>query len=544
MTRRTAPVAPVDESTRILDGGFWLVLVLALACGALLLVSFVSGLGGGTGAPAAADEDALSPSAEASIAAIDPAVFLADTPEDAPPIDLTAADGRRFSLASLRGSPTFVFFGYTHCTDVCPATIGTVGEVLAETQDVDARALFVTIDPERDTPAWLTEYARYMPSGFVPLTGTPDEIATTAKAWDVQYAKVDEGDPTNYSMSHTATVRLVDAAGLVRATFPFGATRDQMAAALRDVVADPVTDQGTASGPTPATAAPASSAAAAASAAPAAQVPLTVQVTSTSVWAGPPSPIILSLSRDGAPVIDPSLHPTVQLRSAAGDPVGAPVTAVPVQPPGEDVVRYVASPKIPAPGPWRIDVSYPLPGTTAVGSADIAALDPGATPPIGGPAPTVHTPTLTDVAGVAKAVTTDPAPDLRLSSTSTSDALAAGRPFVLVVDSTKFRVSPACGRAIVMARFLLDRWPDVAFIHLEPYRYSIVTDTPVLDGSLEDPTLTDVAAAWGVGSQPWGVRSMPWTFVVDGRGIVRAAYQGVMGTDDVDVIVSMIQAGG
>ena len=128
-----------------------------------------------------------------------------------------------------------------------------------------------------------------------------------------------------------------------------------------------------------------------------------------------------------------------------------------------------------------------------------------------------------------RAVTTDPAPDLRLSGTSTVDALAAGQPFVLVVDSTRFRVSPACGRAIVMARYLLDRWRDVAFIHLEPYRYSVVADTAVLDGSLDAPTLTDPAAAWGIGGAPWGARSMPWVFVVDGHGIVRAKYQGVIG---------------
>ena len=94
-----------------------------------------------------------------------------------------------------------------------------------------------------------------------------------------------------------------------------------------------------------------------------------------------------------------------------------------------------------------------------------------------------------------------------------------------------------------MARYLLDRWPDVAFIHLEPYRYSVVADTAVLDGSLDAPTLTGPADAWGVGGAPWGPRSMPWVFVVDGNGIVRATYQGVMGTDDVDVILSLIAAG-
>ena len=95
-----------------------------------------------------------------------------------------------------------------------------------------------------------------------------------------------------------------------------------------------------------------------------------------------------------------------------------------------------------------------------------------------------------------------------------------------------------------MARYLLDRWRDVAFIHLEPYRYSVVADTPVLDGSLQTPILTDPAAAWGVGGDPWGPRSMPWVFVVDGDGTVRAKYQGVMGTDDVDVILALISQGG
>jgi hypothetical protein len=232
------------------------------------------------------------------------------------------------------------------------------------------------------------------------------------------------------------------------------------------------------------------------------------------------------------------------LTSLAGDPVGAAVEAVPVQPPGVPEVSYVATIEIPEPGLWHLVVSARLGSRDAVGSADVTALDPGATAAIGGPAPTAHTPTLDDVGGLAKAVTTDPAPDLRLSQRSTSDALAEHQPFVLVVDSTKFKVSPACGRAIIMARYLVDRWPDVGFIHLEPYRYSVVTDTPVLDGSIVDPVLNDPAAAWGIGGDPWGARSMPWTFVVDGDGIVRAKYQGVTGSDDVDVIVSLIQHGG
>jgi hypothetical protein len=71
-----------------------------------------------------------------------------------------------------------------------------------------------------------------------------------------------------------------------------------------------------------------------------------------------------------------------------------------------------------------------------------------------------------------------------------------------------------------------------------------VASTPVLDGSFDDPSLTEPAAAWGFGEEPWGANSMPWIFVVDGDGIVRAKYQGVMGTADVDVIVALIEQGG
>ena len=556
MAQRTAipgrPASPAggDDTSRILDGGFWLVLVMAVVCGALVLLSVLQGGGssagsssGGVGASSASG----SPSPGASV---DTATYLASVARPAPPIELTDQDGNPFALASLLGSPTFVFFGYTHCPDVCPATIGTVGEAM-EAAGVPARAVFVSIDPGRDTPPWLKEYAKYLPRGFVALTGSETAVRVAADAWGVQYARVETGIPDGYSMSHTATVFLVDADGTLRASFPFGTGPDAMTAVLRAVTANPIAVAPSAAAATPSSGPipPPSTSAAAVSPAPSAAparpaAALDVKVVSTSVWAGPPSPVILALSAGGTRINDPGLRPTVQLVSHARDPVGAAVEAVPVQPPGVPEVSYVATIAIPQSGLWHLDVVAPLANLRGQGSADVTALDPGATAAIGAPAPTAHTPTLADVGGIARAVTTDPAPDLRLSQRSTTDALADHQPFVLVVDSTKFRVSPACGRAIIMARYLVDRWPSVRFIHLEPYRYSVITDTPVLDGSIIDPVLTDAAAAWGVGGDPWGDRSMPWTFVVDGNGIVRAKYQGVMGSDDVDVIVSQIQAGG
>ena len=458
----------------------------------------------------------------------------------APDLRLTDADGQPFDLSRDRGAPTFVFFGYTHCPDVCPATVGTIGQTM-ERFGAPTHAVFVTVDPERDTTTWLRQYRQYLERGFETLTGTPAEIARAAADWGVRYAKVESGTPGAYSMSHTADVWLLDGAGTIRAKFPFGTSTDEMLATLRSV-ALPSGASGGSSEP------PAASAAAtptpATTSSPAPTGALAVTVISSSVWAGPQGPVILDLTIGGARIDDPSLRPVVQVVGVGGAAQGGPVAAVAVQPPGETRVLYVPTVAFPTTGWWRLDVSLERGGIAFHGSADVAVLDPGVTAAIGSPAPTAHTPTLSDVGGVAKAVTTDPAPDLRLSQTSTTDALAAHRPFVLVVDSWKFRVTSACGKALVMARYLVDRWPSDAFIHLEPLRYDVVTETPVLEGSLGDPTLTDPAAAWGLVGGPWSATDMPWVFVVDGNGIVRAKAEGVMGTDDVDVILAMLAAGG
>jgi protein SCO1/2 len=421
-----------------------------------------------------------------------------------------------------------VFFGYTHCPDVCPATIGEVGLAMGASPP-GIRALFVSIDPERDTPAWLKEYVGYLRDGFTGLTGTANQVRVAAAAWGVKYARVDTGDPAAYSMSHTADVFLVDPDGRLRARFPFGTEGPTIAAVLRDVLANPVPAQPTAAvaSPTPVATRP-----------PAGVWP---KVVSTSVWSGR-SPVVLALHDGAGWMRDPSLEVTVQLLDAAGEPVGPPVAAATVQPPGIETVSVVATLDIPAPGEWGLSVRVATGGTTLSGWVDVTTLDPGTTASIGGAAPGIATPTLDDVAGVARAVTTDPLPDLRLSRTSTAQALAAHQPFVLVVDSPRFKVSPACGRAVILARTLLDRWTDVTFIHHEPYRYALVTDTPRLEGSLQAPVLTDVAVAWGIQSAPWGALSMPWIFVVDGDGIVRAKYQGVVGTEDVDVMLALIAA--
>jgi protein SCO1/2 len=523
----------VGERPRAADRG-------GLLAGGLVLAAMLLAMGGLLGAVIVAPQPspAAATSAAPSAEAIAPASFTYPTVRQAAPLELTDQDGRPFSLAALRGRTALVFFGYTHCPDVCPATTGIISQVLAEIGS-SARAVFVTVDPERDTVTWLHEYVSYLHAGFTALTGTDDEIRAAADAWGVRYARVETGGAGGYSMSHTAEVYLVDANGDLRAHFPFGTKAPAMETTIRGIAASLPSATPSAA----ASVAPSAGASSPSSPSPspaAAAADLTARVVSSSVWAGGSSPLILRLSTGTAELADPAAHPMVELLRPDGSDTGASFEALPVRPPGVDAVSYVAIVDIPSSGAWRLGVTVTTGGRTLRGSVAVTALDPGTSARLGEPAPTVRTPTLADVAGVARAITTDPNPDARLYQTSTVDALGAHTPFVLIVDSSLFRVSQVCGKAVLMARFLLDRWPDVAFIHSEPFVYTLVSDWPVLSGVIADPPLDGVATAWGIAGPPWGNLSVPWVFVVDGNGIVRAKYEGLMGTDDIDVMLAFI----
>jgi len=518
-----APDRGSDRAWKVVGG---LVLVLLLALGAGLVGLVLLAQSGQLGAAATPRPDA--------------GTFAVDARE-APPLDLVDQDAQPFSLPLLRGEPVLVFFGYTHCPDVCPATVGIVNQALA-TSGSDAHTVFVSVDPERDTPDSLKTYLRYLPEAYIALTGTPALIRQTADAWGVTYAKIDTGSASGYAMAHTADLYLLDAAGRIRAVFPFGTDADPISAALTAL--DVETAAASPDPATPAPATPVPPTAAPATPPPGAE-PMMPVVVSTSVWAGGNSPVILNLF-DGTStgLAGPSLAARARLTDASGNPVGPEVEAVVVRPSGVTEVSVVATLDIPSPGTWGLQVIATDGGTTYAGSTQLRALDPGGTPALGAPAPTIRTPTLDDVGGVAMAVTTAPAPDLRLSKVSTVDATAKGTPYVLIIDSYAFRVSPACGRALTMARFLLDRWTDIAFVHLEPYDYTLAGTSPVLAGTLEAPVLNRWSKAWGMATGPWTAIDVPWVFVVDGDGIVRSKSTGVLGSPDVDVILAMLEAEG
>ena len=352
----------------------------------------------------------------------------------------------------------------------------------------------------------------------------------TADAWGVRYARVEEADPAAYSMSHTADVFVVDGAGQLRARLPFGTDFPTMTAVIERVAATTVVTPDPTATPTPTPAG--------------ATATFHPVLISSAVWAGGASPVILKVHGPDGRIDDPGLAITVQLLSSDGAPEGRAVPALTVRPAGIDAVSYVVTLDIPSAGTWTARITgVDRSGTRWSGMVAMSVLDPGATPQLGQPAPDIRTPTAADFGGDSAWVTTDPLPDPRLSDTSTVDAIAAGQPFVLIVDSDRFKVAPGCGTSIFLSKGLIDRWPSVDFIHHEPYRYRVVATKPVLEGTLARPFLTEPAKAWGLGTPLWGSASMPWLFIVDDDGIVRAKYQGFVGSADVDVILTAIALG-
>jgi protein SCO1/2 len=129
------------------------------------------------------------------------------------PFQLTDQSGKRVSEATYKGGPMIVFFGFTHCPDVCPTTLFEMSEVLKRIpKDKKVAALFVTVDPERDTPALLKDYLSSFDPRISGLTGTREEIDVALKAYRVFAKKVPQ-ENGEYTMDHSAIIYLMDKQG-------------------------------------------------------------------------------------------------------------------------------------------------------------------------------------------------------------------------------------------------------------------------------------------------------------------------------------------
>ena len=150
------------------------------------------------------------------------------------PFRLVDQDGKPFTDADLKGKPTLIFFGYTHCPDVCPTALLEMSQVLhALGKDADrATGLFITVDPERDTPDIIKSYLAYFDPHLRGATGTPEQITAVEKEYRV-YAKKHPLENGDYSMDHSAVVYLMDKNGRFVAPFNLKRPPKDAAAELR-----------------------------------------------------------------------------------------------------------------------------------------------------------------------------------------------------------------------------------------------------------------------------------------------------------------------
>jgi protein SCO1 len=154
------------------------------------------------------------------------------------PFTLASARGGVVDEAALRGNPYAIFFGFTHCPEVCPTTLYEMSALLEKLGDDarDFRVFFVTVDPERDTAEIMKDYIASFDPRIEALIPTPEQLRTIASDFRVHFAKV----PTsggNYTMDHTASIFLMDANGRFTGTIAFQEPAEMREAKLRKLLA-------------------------------------------------------------------------------------------------------------------------------------------------------------------------------------------------------------------------------------------------------------------------------------------------------------------
>jgi len=146
-------------------------------------------------------------------------------------LSLPDQDGKPRSLADFKGKVVVVFFGYTQCPDVCPTTLAELAQVKKSlgADGERVQGVFITVDPERDTPELLKPYMTSFDPSFVALRGNAEQLKDAAREFKVYYAKVPGKTPESYTMDHTAASFIFDTQGRVRVFARYGAGAQALA---------------------------------------------------------------------------------------------------------------------------------------------------------------------------------------------------------------------------------------------------------------------------------------------------------------------------
>ncbi|MFI4975630.1 MAG: SCO family protein [Caulobacterales bacterium] len=154
------------------------------------------------------------------------------------PFHMVDQNGAPRDEGMLKGKWTVIFFGYTFCPDVCPTTLTALGQAMDQLgpRASAVRVVFVTVDPDRDTPAKLKAYlsSPVFPKNVIGLTGTPAQVAGIARAYHIFYQK--EGTGADYSMDHSAILYLMTPDGQFDHAIPTGVTPEEMARQIREAI--------------------------------------------------------------------------------------------------------------------------------------------------------------------------------------------------------------------------------------------------------------------------------------------------------------------
>ena len=180
---------------------------------------------------------ALLASAAAMAAAPAPErTLLAEPPRVIADFQLTDQTGKAVKLADLRGAPVLMFFGFTHCAQVCPAALHQLRQLEREHRAElgKTRIVIVSVDGERDSPAAMKTWLQPISTSFIGLTGPPARVHDIAAQFSAAFYKTPGASAGEYSMEHNSQIFLLDAKGQLRATF-FNAPLATMAAVTRDV---------------------------------------------------------------------------------------------------------------------------------------------------------------------------------------------------------------------------------------------------------------------------------------------------------------------
>jgi protein SCO1/2 len=156
-----------------------------------------------------------------------------DPPRAAPDFALKGSNGSELKLSRYRGKVVALGFGYTHCPSVCPTTLAFLAEArkMLAPAGSNFQVVYVTVDPERDTPEQLKSFLAAFDPTFIGATGTPQQLADVRKAYGITLSEkifVETLPKSNYFLDHSSFVYLVDRSGQLRAMMPFGASADDI----------------------------------------------------------------------------------------------------------------------------------------------------------------------------------------------------------------------------------------------------------------------------------------------------------------------------